>query len=208
VSATPQPDTTPSRLFVSNLSQEATLTSLRVLFASCGDVLDVQFAAERGAPSRLSSAFVTMATSAAADKAVLQLQGRLHCDRILMISRASGDAGRSPSRATAAEGQSPPKEAIVAITQQYRDRHALTYELSCSGGLLTLRFLFPPDDTQDWRVEARLLPGPPLAVTASAPTRERALRALVEAWKEVPSQAGSQPDWERVAAALRGVRAL
>lgn len=206
MSTSPQRGATPSRLYVSNLSQAATLTSMRALFASCGDVLDVEFAAEKGASNRPSAAYITMATPAAADRAVHELQGRLHCDRTLMVSRMFGGSDRS--RSAAADRRSTTNDSIVAMTQQYRDRHALTYELSCSGGLLTLRFVFPADDAQDWQLEARAVPGPPLAVTASAPTRERALLALIAAWADVPDQPTPIPDWDRVTAALRAVRAL
>jgi len=36
-----------SRLYVSNLSRAATLSNIRQLFSGCGDVLDVEFVAER-----------------------------------------------------------------------------------------------------------------------------------------------------------------
>lgn len=202
----PERGTTPSRLYVSNLSKVATLTSLREVFASCGEVLDVEFAAERGARERPAAAYVTMATSAAADKCAQDLQGRLHCDRLLMVTRMFDQ----PERAQGSTRRAPPapKEGAVTMTLQYRDRRALTYELSCAPGLLTLRFLFPPDDAQDWQVEGRLAPGSQLAVTASAPTRERAFRALVDAWPSADSGGAVAPDWERVAAALLAVRAL
>jgi hypothetical protein len=197
----------PCKLYVSNLSQAATLNGMRELFGTCGDVLDVEFAAERGSRSPRSAAYVTMATSRAADRAVHDLHGRLHGDRVLMISRLPGhdapapDAGRAARRAVT--------EVPVAVTQQYRDRRGLTYELTCSGKLLTLRFIFPVDDADDWQVEARLLPGPPSAVTAGAVTRERAFRALIEAWGSSGNQlADSELDWEAVGAVLRAVKAL
>jgi len=55
-----------SKLFVSNLSQAATLADLRELFGRCGEVLEVDFAAERSSRSSPSAAMVTMATAAAA----------------------------------------------------------------------------------------------------------------------------------------------
>lgn len=191
---------------MSNLSQSATIVSLRELFASCGDVLDVEFAAARGASDRPSAAYITMGTPRGAEKAAHDLQGRMHGDRLLMVTRIFGDPDRARSVSDARPSATDP--ATVTLTQQYRDRHALTYELSCAGGLLTLRFLFPPDDAHDWQVEARVVPGSQVAVTASAPTRERAFRALAEAWSNAPSEPGPGPDWEKVAAALRAVRAM
>jgi hypothetical protein len=197
----------PSKLYVSNLSQAATLSSMRELFSTCGEVLEVEFAAERG-PRGPSAAYVTMATSTGAERALNALHGRIHVDRTLMISRLSGE-GVSASPPGHAKGSSAAKErAAVTMTQQYRDRLALTYELTCSGRLLTLRFVFPPDDAHDWRIEARVIPGSSAPLTAGAMTREQAFRALIAA-----GDAHTQPeewrlDWEGVAAALRAVRGL
>lgn len=205
----PQGSPTPNKLYVSNLSQAATLSSVRELFSTCGGVLEVEFAAERG-PRGPSAAFVTMASFQDADRALNKLHGRLHADRVLVISRVSGDSApaRDPSGRTARNAAA--TEARVAMTQQYRDRRGLTYELSCSGKLLTLRFVFPVDDTDGWQVEARMLPGPPAAVTASGMTRERAFRELIDAWSASGGQltAPLEVDWEGVAAALLAVRAF
>ncbi|HVY30932.1 MAG TPA: RNA-binding protein [Polyangiaceae bacterium] len=195
----------PSKLYVSNLSQAATLGSMRELFGACGDVLEVEFAAERGARSYPSAAFITMATSLGAERALSALHGRLHGDRVLVISRVSGEPAALPE--TVRPARPPANQPRVAITQQYRDRRGLTYELSCSGKLLTLRFIFPLDDAQAWQVEARTLPGPPSAVTASAMTREQALLALIDASVGGPLGA-AELDWAEVAAVLRSVRAL
>jgi len=195
----------PSKLYVSNLSQAATLTGMRELFSTCGDVLDVEFAAERGARGVPSAAYVTMATSTAAEKALNDLHGRLHCDRVLVISRVAGGPAASRNAAASAAQRTKPVEPGVVVTQQYRDRHALTYELSCAGTLLTLRFVFPIDDAHDWQVEARMTPGGSV-LTASAMTREKAFRALADSYNTAGSQA--ELDWEGVATALRAVRAL
>ena len=58
------------KLHVTNLSSSATLANLRELCRAAGDVLDVEFAAERIPGGRPSSAFVTMATASAAEEAV------------------------------------------------------------------------------------------------------------------------------------------
>jgi hypothetical protein len=196
----------PSKLYVSNLSQAATLSSMRELFGTCGEVLEVEFAAERG-PRGPSAAYVTMATSTGAERALSSLHGRLHGDRTLMISRLSGE-GASASPPGGKRSAATKERAAVAMTQQYRDRLALTYELSCSGRLLTLRFVLPPDDAHDWRIEARIMPGSSSPLTAEAMTREQAFRALVVAGDAHDNPADWQLDWEGVAAALRAVRGL
>jgi hypothetical protein len=183
---------------------------MRELFGTCGDVLEIEFAAERASRGP-SAAYVTMATSVGADRALQALHGRLHGDRTLMISRLSGEgASAAPAAGPAARGSAAKEtRAAVVMTQQYRDRLGLTYELSCSGKLLTLRFVLPPDDTHEWRIEARVLPGASSPVTAGAMTREQAFRALVGACTDAPTTAEEwQLDWEGVAAALRAVRGL
>lgn len=196
----------PSKLYVSNLSQSATLSSMRQLFGTCGEVLEVEFAAERS-PRGPSAAYVTMANSTGADRAVTSLHGRLHGDRTLMISRLAGGGSASPP-GQATRSAATKERPGVAVTQQYRDRLALTYELSCSGKLLTLRFVLPPDDAHDWRIEARIMPGPSSPVTVEAMTREQAFRALVVACDAHDPPQDWQLDWEGVATALRAVRGL
>jgi len=196
-----------SKLYVSNLSQGATLASMRQLFGTCGDVLEVAFAAERSRNSP-SAAYVTMATAAAADKALHDLHGRLHGDRILIISRLVDEAAPAAA-AVARAARRTTDDGKVMMTQQYRDRRASTYELSCAGKLLTLRFIFPADDAHDWLVEAQVQPGAAAAVTASAMTRDQALQALIDACgSSEGALADPGLDWEGVTRALRAVRAL
>jgi hypothetical protein len=124
-----------------------------------------------------------------------------------MISRLSGEG--APAAAPATKGASTKDDARVVMTQQYRDRLGFTYELSCAGKLLTLRFVLPPDDAQDWQVEARLLPGSSSPVIARGMTREQAFQALVRACGEGENKAAEwQLDWDGIAAALRAVRGL
>ena len=87
----PQESQMTSKLYVSNLSQAATLSGMRELFGSCGAVLNVEFAAERGSRGLPTAAYITMADSRGADRALSDLHGRLHGDRLLMISRVAGD---------------------------------------------------------------------------------------------------------------------
>lgn len=197
------------RLFVSNLSPEATLASLRALFGRCGEVIEVEFAAERDSHRPPSAAMVTMATAAAAEKALRDLHGRLHCDRVLMIG-AGGDApDRSSQGSERYRARAAAPEVKARLTQQYRGRHGLTYELDCSGKRLTLLFLFPTDDTRVWQLEARMEPQSTAVATGSAPTREQAFRVMVDDWASVArSPSPPEPDWEQVAVALRAVKAL
>jgi len=95
------------------------------------------------------------------------------------------------------------------MTQQYRDRRGLTYEFGCRGARLTLRFIFPAGDQQDWQIEAGVVPGARPPLTAAGMTRELALRALIGAWREACArQAASELDWDAIEVALRAVRAL
>lgn len=198
-----------SKLYVSNLSSSATLSSLRQHFGGAGEVLEVEFAAERNSGSRQpSSAFVTMASSSAADEAVRKLHGRLFLDRSLMVNLAPGsDAdGRERERERKAKPTSPG----VTVSQQYRERGGMAYELDCSGVRLTLRFFFAdtePGDAQ--RVEARTGLDDGFVVQATAATRALALQAVAEAWRALPSTpAAPQLDWELVSAALKTVRVV
>jgi len=199
-----------TRLFVTNLSATATPASVRQLFGSCGEVLDVQFLSER---SRVAStAYVTMATPASAALAVGKLHGRLLHDRSLMVSLVLGEDNHT---------RAPRKAAVVApitvtVSQQYRDRHGMIYELSCPPGesgaaaahRLTLRFLFPTDDAQPWRVQAHAGQSEASTIEGTGMTRELALQAVTRAWEE--DQTGNVPAvcWTEVAAALKAVRAI
>lgn len=195
----------PTRLYVSNLSRAATLASVRELFGACGDVIGVEFVAERSPREPSSAAYVTMGSDAGADKAITRLQGRLHHERSLMISRAPGN----DSVGMKERPRQPASAVGVAIAQQYRDRHGLAYELDCAGLRLTLRFLFPSETEAGWRVEARLGSGSSPIVDAVAPTRKGAFDGLSEAWKRVTTEPPvPELDWGAVAIALQGVKAL
>ena len=118
-------------------------------------------------------------------------------------------AARASSPSPAPKSASLTVDGSVTLTQQYRDRHGLTCELGCSGRLLTLRFLFPLVDADNWRLDAWFVPGPRSPTEASGMTREQAFLALTEAWNDAAgANAPSRRDWEGVAVALRAVRAL
>lgn len=198
-----------NRLYVSNLGASASLASLRQCFAACGEVSEVEFAVERNSPGASSSAFVTMASSAEAELAIRRLNGSSLDGRSLMVTLMPGRSGheqRSENREGSRKAKAPP---AVAITQQYRERHNMTYELDCQGARLILRMFFPPlSGGSDWRVEARY--GAEAGVVEKvAATRARALQEISEAWSElVATQALPEFDWPAVIRALQVVRAI
>jgi RNA recognition motif-containing protein len=198
-----------NRLYVSNLSEVASLTSLRRCFAACGEVVEVQFAAERNAHNGPPSAYVTMATSAAAEQAMRRLNGTLLDGRTLVVSimpeRLTGEERREEKKATARANA-----LIIAVTQQYRERHNMTYELDCPVGRLTLRIFFPPDAARpEWRIEARSNQSAALTVDKSAATRELALKEVAEAWQALAADAVAPSfDWQAVSRAMQAIRAV
>jgi RNA recognition motif-containing protein len=198
-----------NRLYVTNLSASASLASLRQCFAACGEVSEIEFAVERSAPRASSSAFVTMASSADAELAIRRLNGSSLDGRSLMVTLMPGRAGndhRSENREGSRKAKAPP---AVSITQQYRERHNMTYELDCQGTRLILRMFFPPlSGGSDWRVEARY-GGEAGVVEKTAATRARALQEISEAWSAlVATQALPSFDWVAVTRVLQSVRAI
>lgn len=190
-----------TKLYVSNLSRLATSSSVRQHFGACGVVLEVEMLAER-ASTTPSAAYVTMATPAGAALAVDTLHGRLLHDRSLMVSLVLGEP-ESRSKAAAAAAA---KSTGVAVRQQYRDRHGMTYELDWLGQRLTFHFLFPTDD-HVCRVQARTGAGVDM-VEAAAATRELALNAVAQACQARPDFSAGNVPWEEVAHALKSVRAV
>lgn len=193
-----------TKLYVTNVSTLATLADLRQLFRVVGEVVAVEFAAERGQGARATSAYVTMATLDGAEAAVRRLHGRLFHDRSVMVALAPQSESAGGRAAVA-----PPSKVGVSVQQQYRERHAMVYELDCSGLRLSLRFFFPNEGASDQRVEARAIQGADFVAEATAGTRGLALQAVADAWKH-PSDSGSSPevDWEGVGVALKTVRAV
>ncbi len=111
--------------------------------------------------------------------------------------------GRKPSGGA----KGPP---AIAITQQYRERHNMTYELHCSGEALVLRVFFPLETAPaEWRIEARGKHGAEAVVLErSAATREQAFQAICAAWPSSLSGSKGSYDWDGVTQVLRSVRAL
>lgn len=104
-------------------------------------------------------------------------------------------------------------EESIRITQQFRARDAMVYDLRGSAGRLTLRVTGrgggdgPPTE---WRIEASTSTSPDAVVVAEqGATRAEALRALGRSWND-KCLANNLPsfDWESVARAMAAVRAI
>jgi len=110
--------------------------------------------------------------------------------------------GRKPS------GEVPSK---IVITQQYRERHNMTYELDCAGVAFVLRVFFPAEaGPVEWRMEARGKgAGEAIVIDKVAATRELAFQAIRGAWPgtSLPTSTPSY-DWDSVTQVLRSVRAI
>ena len=105
-------------------------------------------------------------------------------------------------------------ENAVRITQQFRSRDAMVYDLRSAGGRLTLRITGrgggdhePPTE---WCVEAATSSSPDsVVVVERATTRADALRAVGRAWDQKRIAANLPVfDWDSVASAMAAVRAL
>jgi hypothetical protein len=104
-------------------------------------------------------------------------------------------------------------EESVRITQQFRARDAMVYDLRGSAGRLTLRVTGQGGDDgtpMEWRIEASTSSAPDAVVVAEGgATRAEALRAVGRSWNE-KRLANNLPsfDWESVARAMAAVRAI
>ena len=81
-------DTMGNRLYIGNLSFNADGTSLRALFASCGDVMDVHIVQDRETGQSRGFGFITMGTAAEAAKAISALDGSSFDGRALRVNEA------------------------------------------------------------------------------------------------------------------------
>ena len=109
-----------------------------------------------------------------------------------------------------------PKEAdegAVRITQQFRSRDAMVYDLRGGAGRLTLRITGrgggdgPPTE---WRIEAATNSSPDAVVVSErGATRVEALLAVSRSWNE-KRVANNLPafDWDSIARVLAAVRAV
>jgi RNA recognition motif-containing protein len=77
-----------NRLYVGNLSFNATNDSIREWFASCGTVTDVHVVTDRETGRSRGFAFVTMSTDAEAQKAIAETNGAMMDGRSLRVNEA------------------------------------------------------------------------------------------------------------------------
>ena len=79
-----------NRLYVGNLSFQATEDTLREAFAACGEVTDVHIVQDRDTGRSRGFAFVTMSTDAEARSAIEKLDGTSLEGRALRVNDWSG----------------------------------------------------------------------------------------------------------------------
>jgi RNA recognition motif-containing protein len=77
-----------NRLYVGNLSYDATTDSLRSAFAECGEVGDVKIITDRETGRARGFAFVTMSNEAEATKAVERMNNSMLDGRALRVNIA------------------------------------------------------------------------------------------------------------------------
>jgi RNA recognition motif-containing protein len=77
-----------NRLYVGNLSFNATTDSLRAAFAAIGEVTDVHIATDRDSGQSRGFGFVTMGSAAAAADAIAKMNGASLDGRALKVNEA------------------------------------------------------------------------------------------------------------------------
>jgi RNA recognition motif-containing protein len=77
-----------NRLYVGNLSFQATNDTLRDTFAQCGEVTDVHIVQDRDSGQSRGFAFVTMSTDAEAAAAIAKIDGTTIEGRALRVNEA------------------------------------------------------------------------------------------------------------------------
>ena len=91
-----------NRLYVGNLSYDATVDSLRAVFAEAGEVTDVHVVMDRETGRSRGFGFVTMGSAAEAAKAIAEMNGALLDGRALKVNEAeerqSGGGGGGGGR--------------------------------------------------------------------------------------------------------------
>jgi hypothetical protein len=200
-----------NRLYVGNLTSAAKAETLRAWFGNCGTVSEVQMVVERRDMRSAASAFVTMGTKAAAELAVSRLNGTLLDGKAMLVTVATdgwrGDAEERRSTGKGAKGE----RLAIAITQQYRERNNMTYELDCAGQALILRIFFPAiEGPVAWRVEARTSDtAQAVVVAAVAGSKQLALGEVSAAWDAASlPNGGPSFDWAAVTLVMQSVRAI
>jgi cold-inducible RNA-binding protein len=83
----------PAKLFVGNLSYQATEEDLRELFQQAGTVQSVRIVTDQFTGRPRGFGFVEMSTPEEAARAVEQLNGRVFRDRNLVVDQARSQSG-------------------------------------------------------------------------------------------------------------------
>jgi hypothetical protein len=100
----------------------------------------------------------------------------------------------------------------LRITDQFRTRNGMAYELRQHGARLTVLIAERPienGDGSEWLVEASSVQFPGSEVSQVAPTRAEALRKIGMQWVADAAARGLPSfDWTAVATALTAVRAI
>jgi len=103
-----------AKLFVGNLSYQATEEDLRELFQQAGTVESVRIVTDQFTGRPKGFGFVEMSTPEEASRAVEQLNGRVFRDRNLVVDQArsqgpgGGGGGRPPGRGPRDDRRGPP----------------------------------------------------------------------------------------------------
>ncbi len=109
---------------------------------------------------------------------------------------------------TESAGRAAKDESVMRITDQFRDKGAMVYDLKGCGQRISLRMSEQSRGTPpEWElaVIVKQTPAPP-TLTAVATTRDEALAGLAQAWQHTPGLAPL--DWPSIRKALAGVRAI
>ena len=85
-----------AKLFVGNLSYQATEEDLRELFQQAGTVESVRIITDQFTGRPRGFGFVEMSTKEEAERAIEQLNGRLFRDRNLVVNEARPQPNRAP----------------------------------------------------------------------------------------------------------------
>ena len=93
-----------NRLYVGNLSYDATTEALRACFAECGEVKETHVVTDRETGRARGFAFVTMATEAEAAHAIAQLNNAMFEGRPLRVNAAEERSTRGRGNDGSARG--------------------------------------------------------------------------------------------------------
>jgi cold-inducible RNA-binding protein len=96
-----------AKLFVGNLSYQATEDDLRELFQQAGTVQSVRIVTDQFTGRPRGFGFVEMSTPEEANRAVEQLNGRVFRDRNLVVDQARSQAGGGPGGGGRPPGRGP-----------------------------------------------------------------------------------------------------